>query len=297
MRRQPRIAAAALLVLLCSLEQRAGAQPPASKPQESPMAATSGPLESLLGELLLSSLKHSLKPSPAPAKPSRPAQQNASLALVRSRWRLMELSLDESVGALADELARQLGQVRARADVHLSADCGRALDALPAALGQQQPAAMQMLDASARLPAGLLQGTLTELGNFDQCLGVGPAAQYCSLLVKPALVARPRLHTICVANPSLSSSKAKPLVQHLARHSHHFFYAGLRLGICLPASCSQPEVQQLLAGYLAKYQLLGQVKSCQRPNPASSNGNHSSSWWKPPTETDLGLDSTQTCVA
>lgn len=234
----------------------------------------------------------------------RAANQSASVgpprnasSLVQARWRHFELALADKLAALASQLRLQLAELRHQPEVQLSPACDRGLARLLDGLASQELAAVRALDASASLPAGLLDGTLTELGSFDECLRIAEfgrpeATQYCSLLVKPALPARPRLHTICqpIATGWLSPpNRPGQLARHLWAHAHHFYYAGLRLGVCLPSSCSQPEVQQLLGAYLAKFELLGQVRSCRQPPEGRKE--------RPGLLADLGLDSAQQCIA
>lgn len=136
-----------------------------------------------------------------------------------------------------------------------------------------------MLDSCAKLPSGLLDGTLTELGNFDGCLAVRSASvqgQYCSVSIRPHLIVRPRLHTACQRLPSLSGSSTETnrngsLFRWMSQNSHQFYYAGLRLGICTPHKCTRNDLQLLLTSYLANFELIGQVKSCQ---VAASQSHH-----------------------
>lgn len=300
------VALAALLVLVLVAPPRpSGAQEASKLIKEIKVAPSSGALETLLSQLLVGSLaapkSNSSRPAAAPV--AAPSRANASLALVRARWRQMELALQESLATRAAQLRKQLAELQAKPEVRLSAGCQRSLADLLGGLADQKLAAVRMLDASARLPAGLLEGTLTELGNFDECLSSGQLsselpAQYCSLLIKPALAARPRAHTICLASPSLNGPQAGQLARFLSQNSHQLLYVGLRLGVCLPVACSQPEVQQLLTSYLGKYDLLGQVKSCQSRAANQSSANQSS-WWFSPSSLggDLGLDSAQQCIA
>lgn len=59
-----------------------------------------------------------------------------------------------------------------------------------------------MFDASAKLPAsGLLEGTVTDLGQYDECLSIeippsNYTGQYCTLRIQPALPDRPLFNTI-----------------------------------------------------------------------------------------------------
>lgn len=80
-----------------------------------------------------------------------------------------------------------------------------------------------VLDASAKLPSGVLDGTLSDFGDFDQCLEVVKAdsrkkvqftGQYCSLDASPILPAMPhrvqfKTVVLDVANFSQSDSVSK----------------------------------------------------------------------------------------
>lgn len=237
---------------------------------------------------------------------------STSLANVRQSWRQMEQSLASAFSVTSFNLKQALDELlttsnkinsssngnRRPVPVVISAQCKSALNELFEGLSEQELWASQMLDSSAlRLPSGVLEGTLTELGHFDECLAIshtrhkspspGGAAsqpggsnqpisgQYCSLHIRPPLINRPRLHTVCRRLPNLSSATfaggnsssggdSLPLVKMLAQNSQQFLYVGLRLGICTPNKCSQADVQQVLAAYLAKYELIGQVKYCQQ---------------------------------
>lgn len=76
-----------------------------------------------------------------------------------------------------------------------------------------------MLDSSGKiLPSGILEGTLTDLGRYDECIDVNQhqeghtreyfgqpiRGQYCSITLEPPLPPRPRFHTICNRIPELS---------------------------------------------------------------------------------------------
>lgn len=214
------------------------------------------------------------------------SRNNYSISNVRQKWRQMERSLGENLYQSARILKQTLDEI---APPSISTTCKSALYEYIEALKEQKLWANQMFDASAKLPSGLLEGTLTELGNFDQCLSINShlaetqttseqqhlrskqhfqqfstiKGQYCSLQIKPYLTPRPRLHTVCQRLPQLSASNNQSSWRLLSQQSHQFHYVGLRLGICTPNKCSKLDIQQLLSSYLIKYELLGQVKSCQ----------------------------------
>lgn len=233
----------------------------------------------------------SAQQQPSFVGPLNLSRHNLSVSNVRQKWRHMERSLGESLFQLARNLKQTLDEITPPS---ISATCRVSLLEFIEALKEQKLWANKMADASAKLPSGLLEGTLTELGNFDQCLAINYLAeaqvadehqqqqqqqqqlrskymqqsstikgQYCSIQIKPYLTPRPRLHTVCQRLPQLSASNNQTNWRLLSQQSHQFHYAGLRLGICTPNKCSKLDIQQILSSYLAKYELLGQVKSCQ----------------------------------
>lgn len=200
---------------------------------------------------------------------------NLSLASARQKWRHMESSMSESLNSLSNWMKSNLKLLDV---LSVSMSCKLSLAELAEALSQQKIWASQMLDASAKLPSGLLEGTLSELGNFDECLAIehqleGPTGgqprltrgQYCSLQVKPPMLARPRHHTVCQRLPALSASsnQTSRVFRLLSQNSQQFLYVGLRLGLCTPDKCSQGDIQTILSSYLSDFELQVQVKSCQ----------------------------------
>lgn len=79
-----------------------------------------------------------------------------------------------------------------------------------------------VLDSSGKFPpSGILEGTLTDLGRFDECLDIdvmldkdddlvstGMRGQYCSVLIRPPLPPQPRFHTFCNQIPSLVATSS-----------------------------------------------------------------------------------------
>lgn len=219
---------------------------------------------------------------------------NQSFNLVKQKWLQMEKSIGNSLELIGFNLKSTIVElIKDNNTNNISLYCEKSLINIADGLIKQQLWASQFVDASARLPAGLLEGTLTELGNFDQCLSIKSTmfmenssvdnnrqysfnGQYCSFIIKPILLPRPRLHTFCQRMPSIlmqpitttnhtntnMNMNQKPL-KLLSQNSHQFYYSGLRLGICLPSLCSRFDIQKLLTSYLNKFELLGQIKSCQ----------------------------------
>lgn len=198
-------------------------------------------------------------------------------------WRKMELALAKQISSFlasnsTTSFKSQLESAAASlaATKHLSQDCSMALNETLGALISDEPKrqklwAAAMLDASAKLPAaGLLSGSLAELGNFDQCLAL-QQGQYCNVQVKPPLErAKQPLCQVFQSVGSLQQQQDESAWQYLAKRQQVFQYSGLRLGLCLPRRCNQDELQRLLRILLDQFDLSVKIKSCQHlPTPVA----------------------------
>ncbi|XP_011502852.1 PREDICTED: nose resistant to fluoxetine protein 6-like [Ceratosolen solmsi marchali] len=114
--------------------------------------------------------------------------------------------------------------------------------------------ALKMFDATAKMPSGLLNGNVNQLGDFDECLGVegtqGIRGQYC------------------LAYLQLDVEDSRPDLQQLHRlmHSHYAFRSNIsdpghrvpRFGtvnwaVCAPSGCNPRDVEASLRHTLAKH--------------------------------------------
>lgn len=115
-----------------------------------------------------------------------------------------------------------------------------------------------VIDSSARLPAGLLTGSLTDLGDYDQCrkirVGDGPQfqGQYCLAKIRPALP--PPKPDLLIRDVILSMDKMPSLrntvFEDVARNAHGFYSLPVQLAVCIPSVCSANDISLILQKFL-----------------------------------------------
>lgn len=95
-----------------------------------------------------------------------------------------------------------------------------------------------VLDANAPLPSSLLSDEVTSVGGFEQCLaiddvqdGVSIYGQYCLLELRLQMQPYPRME-----------SQMDRLLAHLQTINKRF---PLVLGLCLPSTCTEIEMNHL----------------------------------------------------
>ncbi|XP_022241743.1 nose resistant to fluoxetine protein 6-like [Limulus polyphemus] len=143
-------------------------------------------------------------------------------------------------------------------DVRVTSQCAEEFRSFLQDLVQMKTWAFEMFDASGKPPGGLLEGTVTAFGSFDQCLRIwvpkrylGPnngvmQGQYCSVHFQPPLPSRERYDTALKTFDLFSNISSKDnLLYELGQHAQYFTFIAYRFGICVPSSCTREDVTKV----------------------------------------------------
>ena len=125
--------------------------------------------------------------------------------------------------------------------------------------------AIEMVNSWGRFPpSGVLIGTSTDFGSYDQCLSVEPnlvidRPQYCLLDVRPPLPQPMPLHMnfhhrIDVLPKSLNTNESNIFLKY-SEFASYYDWIDIRTGICVPSKCSQKDVELLAKGFANEYGL------------------------------------------
>ncbi|XP_076347577.1 nose resistant to fluoxetine protein 6-like isoform X2 [Tachypleus tridentatus] len=134
--------------------------------------------------------------------------------------------------------------------------------------------AIKMLDATGKLPAGLLEGSLTSLGSYDECININSSpgtdqqiitGQYCSVQFRPFLPKRKyKYYSIVVRPESLTNvSQQGRMLYDIAQNAQFFYSFSYRLGVCLPSACSRTDVFKATSLVAKTLKLRGDFISCE----------------------------------
>lgn len=89
-----------------------------------------------------------------------------------------------------------------------------------------------MIDASGSIPSGLLDGTLSDFGDYDQCLALQSS-------IDPSIRGK---H--CMIKAKLLKSAAKTLdIEDSFLMKNDF---SINIGLCQPSICSAQEIKEIL---------------------------------------------------
>lgn len=179
---------------------------------------------------------------------------------VHREWDTLSEKLSLVVNGALDQVLPEL--TRVVPTLELSTDCLLSLFRVIGGVRKLDLNSVRMVDASSKLPSGILEGTVSDLGDFDQCLGIRFKSrfndneedfrgQYCGVALRMPLPPKPEVirKDVFIVNPDHFSN----VFRDLAVKSHNFYHTFFRFGLCLPSHCSKEDVQKLISP--AKYYL------------------------------------------
>ena len=137
---------------------------------------------------------------------------------------------------------------------NISNECKQSLDKTVEALDNSEDWVYKMFNSWSMFPpTGLLTGTLTDFGDYDQCLNILPndvigESQYCLLDISipvPKPIGRHQnfYHSVNVLPEILKSSTNRSNVfVNLSKSASFFYWLFIRNGFCVPSKCTKTDV-------------------------------------------------------
>ncbi|KAG0410036.1 hypothetical protein HPB47_012859, partial [Ixodes persulcatus] len=143
----------------------------------------------------------------------------------------------------------------------ISSDCQMAYFKTLMGLKDLKIWALKLLDSSGKVPDGILEGSLSAWGAYNECVDVvardvGAAddvreyfrGQYCALDVRPYLPPKPKKY-----NPQdmfRNLTEVLPILRTLELDTSlaYMYFLKFRIGMCVPSTCSLQDMRSL-AGY------------------------------------------------
>jgi hypothetical protein len=135
---------------------------------------------------------------------------------------------------------------------NISKECESSILDTIKAFNNSEDWAFQMYNSWGKFPpTGILEGTVTDFGDYDQCLDIEPnevigKSQYCLIdislpLPKPMPIHQNFFHKVNVLPEFLNKSQNNVFVK-LSENASFFYWIFIRLGICSPKLCTQRDL-------------------------------------------------------
>ncbi|KAG8195853.1 hypothetical protein JTE90_008545 [Oedothorax gibbosus] len=147
----------------------------------------------------------------------------------------------------------------------INEDCKSALVSYSEGLVKAKSWALEMLDSTSKSRSGLLEVTLSDLGFFDQCLGIEVypsngsqefTGQYCAVEVKRKVLSK---------SIDLETDQKYSLVhphQSLRRKKIGYDDVDFLLGVCVPSECTHQDVQEISRKVSREFSMEINVPKC-----------------------------------
>ncbi|RWS15985.1 nose resistant to fluoxetine protein 6-like protein [Dinothrombium tinctorium] len=146
--------------------------------------------------------------------------------------------------------------------VNTTPRCSNSMLNFGAAMREKTSWAFKFLDSMGKIPSGLLEGTLSDFGNFDQCLdaevttevswiGVQPIlykGSYCLVEIEPPLPKiKDRLKYETVVLNYTNTELHTTFFNRWATYVHDYYSYPIAIGMCMPSTCTAKEVEKVMA--------------------------------------------------
>jgi hypothetical protein len=138
---------------------------------------------------------------------------------------------------------------------NISKECVSSIWDTITALNTSENWSFKMFNSWGRFPpSGILEGTVTDFGDYDQCLAIKPnqvigESLYCLIdislpLPKPMPIHQNFFHKVNVLPEFVNKSQNNIFVE-FSEDASYFYWISLKLGICAPNKCSQNDIHIL----------------------------------------------------
>ncbi|CAN7937896.1 unnamed protein product [Ixodes hexagonus] len=160
-------------------------------------------------------------------------------------------------------------------DTNISTSCSAGLFKTFLALKNKEPWAIRMALSNGLLPRNMLEGSLTSIGSYTQCLktrvyssegGIQFRGQYCSMFLRPPNETVKSFVEMFHAVGELTVTPNPGRGGGVPGHERSWGGA-IRLGTCTPSTCSTDEISFLANGVLGMYGVNATVKGCRTNDP------------------------------
>ncbi|GBM82963.1 Nose resistant to fluoxetine protein 6 [Araneus ventricosus] len=155
----------------------------------------------------------------------------------------------------------------------VSIECTESLARYASDLVDIRSWAMEMFDATSKLPSGILEGTLSELGSYDQCLDIEVPfqnesmefqGQYCGVEVNRIL---PKTAETFYFGNEQKTHPLSSIGKFFQDMGSVFYYSKFRFGLCVPSKCSLPDMQRVAVEIAKRIKMEVLILECYTKKP------------------------------
>ncbi|CAL1281407.1 unnamed protein product [Larinioides sclopetarius] len=158
--------------------------------------------------------------------------------------------------------------------VNLSQECMKEVFQLVAGLRNLKKWAFSFVDSTAKGMDGVLSGTFSSFGVYDQCLETtvpNPKkkeeilfqGQYCMIDFRFPLPPKTKRYRVYDRLDDLQNFTGTEVMKFFTTKVHLMYYAPMKLGICIPSGCTEDDVMSILTFVAENYKFIAEIAHCE----------------------------------
>ncbi|XP_064457124.1 nose resistant to fluoxetine protein 6-like [Ornithodoros turicata] len=189
-------------------------------------------------------------------------------AHARQAWKDMEGSLRSTAEEAVKKIFPTL--LRASNEAGISEDCQAAVFKVIIGVRKLKEWAISMVDASGKVPTGVLTGAAASLGSYDQCMTIGEGVspeeveendiivgQYCTVNIRFPILPRP------YSNSSEIITDGQSFMHWVYNYGRWLKYFPIRIGACVPTQCSKDDLYKLAVYAAGQAGMKADIGNCE----------------------------------
>ncbi|KAF8782074.1 Nose resistant to fluoxetine protein 6 like protein [Argiope bruennichi] len=158
--------------------------------------------------------------------------------------------------------------------VNLSQECMKESIQLIAGLRNLKKWAFSFVDSTAKGMDGVLSGTFSAFGVYDQCLETTVLhpkkkdeilfqGQYCMIDFRFPLPPKAKRYRLYDRLDDLQNFTGTEVMKFFTTKVHLMYYAPMKLGICIPSGCTEDDLKSMLNFVASDYKLDIEIPRCE----------------------------------
>ncbi|XP_064456988.1 nose resistant to fluoxetine protein 6-like [Ornithodoros turicata] len=186
-------------------------------------------------------------------------------------WEKFERNLQGIVDTISKKMLPIV--IRRSSELDVSEECKGALLKVFFGIRSLKRWAFQFLDAAGKPAGGILTGTLTAFGSYDQCVAIKArdrpdekvrfTGQYCTVKLRPPIPEKPSYYTLHDRVQLFINSSHNTVTEEIAEKMHFFYFLVYRYGVCVPSTCSRDDVQMIASSLTKSAEFEVNVSDCE----------------------------------